>query len=311
MGNVSAQGAKNINPTFGDMDNDGDVDMIIGETTGYIHYYENTAPVAPNTPAQFTLTTTQYFSIKENSFSAPFIIDLDQDGLNDIVCGSRLGKLNFYKNTGTVSSPNFSSTPTISNLGNVSTVDPTFSSSGYSIPWFIQHNGKLELFVGSYSGKIYHYTDIYDVSNNIQPTFTFVTGMVAFFKDGLRSAVTLGYLNNDLYPDMIYGNLGGGVDLFFGHYTQLGIEETMNKLDEFMLYPNPSNENNLVYVHSKSGFDLPIDILVYDLSGRPVKHLKEFNISVGIDVQGLSQGLYIFELRYGNSLVSKLKFIKH
>jgi hypothetical protein len=310
MGNVSTQGVKNITPTFGDMDNDGDVDMIIGETTGYIHYYQNNAPVSANTPAQFVLTTTQYFNIKENSFSAPFIIDLNLDGLNDIVCGGRLGKLNYYQNTGTASVPNFSSIPTISNLGGVTTVDPSFSSSGYSVPWFFTSNGELELFVGSYSGKVYHYSDLYDVSNNIQPTFNLITGVVAFYKDGVRSAVTIGDFNNDLYPDMIYGNLGGGVDLLYGQFAGIGIEEFTTDQNEFILYPNPSDQNSLVYIRSKNGFDLPVDIVVYDLSGRVMKHLKEFNISQGIDVQGLSDGLYIFELRYKNSLVSKLKFIK-
>jgi hypothetical protein len=311
MGSVSAQNVKNITPTFGDMDGDGDVDMIIGETVGYIHYYENTAPVLPNTPAQFVLTTTQYFGIKENSFSAPFIIDLNMDGVLDIVCGSRLGKLNYYQNTGTTTSPNFSNIPTISNLGGVSTVDATFSSSGYSVPWFFTHAGKLELFLGSYSGKIYHYTDIYDGANNIQPNFNWVTGVVGYFKDGVRSAVTVGDFNNDLYPDMIYGNLGGGVDLLYGQYAQIGIQEFANDPNEFMLYPNPVTEDQLIYIHSQSGFDLPLDISIFDLSGRAVLHLKEFNITQGVPVHGLSGGLYIFELRYKNSLVSKLKFIKH
>jgi len=310
MGSVSAQGVKNITPTFGDMDNDGDVDMIIGETTGYIHYYQNNAPVSTNTPAQFTLTATQYFNIKENSFSAPFIIDLNQDGLNDIVCGGRLGKLNYYQNTGTASVPNFSSIPTITNLGGVTTVDPSFSSSGYSVPWFFTHNGELELFVGSYSGKVYHYSDIYDGSNNIQTSFNFITGVVAFYKDGVRSAVTVGNLNGDIYPDMIYGNLGGGLDLLYGQFSSIGIEEIANNENEFILYPNPSTENSQVFISSKTGFDLPLDIVVYDLSGRVMKHLKEFNILQSIDVHGLSSGLYIFELRYKNSLVSKLKFIK-
>lgn len=311
LGSSSTQGVKNITPTFGDMDNDGDVDMIIGETTGYIHYYQNNAPVSPNTPAQFTLTSTQYFNIKENSFSAPFIIDLNQDGLNDIVCGSRLGKLNYYQNNGTASAPNFSNTPTISNLGLVSTVDPAFSSSGYSIPWFFTHNGELELFVGSYSGKIYHYSDIYDGSNNIQPAFNFISGVVGFYKDGVRSAVTVGDFNNDIYPDLIYGNLGGGLDLLYGQFASIGIDEIISNENEFIVYPNPTNGNSQVYISSKTGFDLPKDIVIYDLSGRVTKRLNEFNIQQSIDVQGLSSGLYIFELRYNNSLVSKLKFIKN
>ncbi len=310
MGSVSTQTIKNVTPTFGDMDGDGDVDMIVGETTGYIHYYENTAPVLPNQPAQFVLTTTQYFNIKENSFSAPFIIDLNMDGKMDIVCGGRLGKLNYYENTGSTAAPNFSNVPTISNLGGVSTVDPNFSSSGYSVPWFFMDNGKLELFLGSYSGKIYHYTDIYDGSNNIQPNFTWVSGVVAYYKDGIRSAVTVGDFNNDLYPDMIYGNLGGGVDLLYGQFASIGIEEVLNQPNEFLVYPNPGEDESMIYIRTKEEINFPLDIAIYDLSGRLVKHLKEFNIHQGISVHELSNGLYIFELRYQYTLVSKLKFIK-
>ncbi len=310
MGSVGTQAIKNVAPTFGDMDGDGDVDMIVGETTGYIHYYENTAPVTPNSPAQFSLTSTQYFLIKENSFSTPFIIDLNMDGKNDIVCGGRLGKLNYYENTGTPTAPNFSSVPTISNLGNVNTVDPNFSSSGYSIPWFFTHNGKLELFLGSYSGKIYHYTDIYDGLNNIQPIFTWVSGIVGYYKDGVRSAVTVGDLNTDSYPDLIYGNLGGGVDLLFGEFAAIGIEEAGDPDQAFVIYPNPSFDQDVVYIKAKKELSFPVDIVVYDVAGRAVKYLKEFNIQQGINIHELSNGLYIFEMRYGNTLVSKLKFIK-
>lgn len=309
MGNVSSQGIKNVTPTFGDMDDDGDMDMIVGETTGYIHYYENTAPVAPNSPAQFTLTTTQYFNIKENSFSAPFIIDLNMDGKNDIVCGSRLGKLNYYENTGSASSPYFNNAPTISNLGNVNTVDPNFSSSGYSVPWFFMDNGKLELFVGSYSGKVFHYTDIYDVTNNIQPIFTFVTGIVAYFKDGYRSAVAVDKLNADIYPDMIYGNLCGGVDLLYGQFAAVGIEEINSTHEPFKLYPNPAIGNN-IFIQTTGECSTPLELIMYDVSGRQVMCLKKFNIDTPVEISSLNRGIYFIELHSQKSLVSKLKFIK-
>lgn len=307
MGSVSTQGVKNVTPTFGDMDGDGDVDMIIGETTGYIHYYENTAPVLPNTPAQFALTQTQYFNIKENSFSAPFIIDLNKDGKLDIVCGSRLGKLNYYENTGTTTSPNFSSVATISNLGGVTTVNATFSSSGYSVPCFFDFNGKTELFLGSYSGVIYHYTDIYDGLGQLNTAFTLQSTKVANFKDGLRSAVAVYNFNEDAYIDLIYGNLSGGVDLLYGSFTDVGIEEAQDMGAGMYLYPNPGSTQ--VYIGSPALWNDMLELCIMDAAGRVIRHLKEFNMVQPVDVTGLSQGLYIFEVRYKGKPVSKLKYI--
>jgi len=50
--------------------------------------------------------------------------------------------------------------------------------------------------------------------------------------------------------------------------------------------------------------------VMYDLGGRIIKVLHEFNMTESMDVNQLSPGLYIFEIRYQNTLVSKLKFIK-
>ena len=39
-------GLKDIAPTVGDMDNDGDNDLLIGTSDGKIAYWQNTAPLA-------------------------------------------------------------------------------------------------------------------------------------------------------------------------------------------------------------------------------------------------------------------------
>ena len=39
--NIGFPGLEGIHPTFGDLDDDGDLDMVIGEVQGFVHYYEN------------------------------------------------------------------------------------------------------------------------------------------------------------------------------------------------------------------------------------------------------------------------------
>jgi hypothetical protein len=109
---------------------------------------------------------------------------------------------------------------------------------------------------------------------------------------------------------MIYGNLCGGVDLLYGQYAEIGINEWVDQHNEFTIYPNPQNESSMVYLKTSSNFNLTLDITIYDLSGRPIQYIQNHSMEDGIDIQQLSSGLYIFELNYKNSLVSKLKFIK-
>lgn len=295
LSGLSLLNYKNIIPTFGDMDGDGDDDMIIGEITGFIHYFENTSPVIPNSSANWVLTATQYFNIKENSFSAPCIIDLNQDGINDIVCGSRLGKLNYYQNSGTINAPNFSATPTILQLGGVNTVDPVISTSGYSIPEFFIHNGKLELFVGSLKGNIFHYTDIYDAANNIQSTFTLQSDNTGFIWDGIRSSISVTELNNDTYPDMIVGNYSGGVSLFFGNPTAASVENNLDELP-IQIYPNPTSEYVVIDTESM----VKGDLYLLDLTGRVLEQFPNYQTGNKISLHERENGFYIFMFRVNN-----------
>jgi len=134
--NLSTSGIeKNMIPTFGDLDGDGDEDMIIGDYNGVLHYFTNTAG-AGNT-ANFSLTTPQMtdidaLTIDVGLHAAPTLIDLDSDGDLDLVVGERNGNLNYYENTST-SSPAFNHIT--DSLGHVR-VQYLGSSVGMSVPRF-------------------------------------------------------------------------------------------------------------------------------------------------------------------------------
>jgi hypothetical protein len=143
-----------IVPTFGDLDGDGDQDMIVGAEDGLIHYFKNTgSATAPN----YILQTPGLGSIDVGSNAAPFLFDFNQDGTLDLVIGTRDGVLFYYTNSSTTT-PTFSLAS--SKLGGIRTV-PTFGGTGHSIPYaFRDSTGLINLMVGSSYDGIWQYDSI-------------------------------------------------------------------------------------------------------------------------------------------------------
>lgn len=160
--NISSLNLGNVAPTFGDIDGDGDEDMIVGAVDGQVHYFENSA--GPGNPAVFALTTPGFQGININEqFATPQLFDVDRDGLLDLIIGGKGGKLHYYRNEGTETAPMFVATD--SNFGSVN-VTSLGSANGYSAPYMFEHQGQLQLLVGSESGNIELYNEIDDVISN-------------------------------------------------------------------------------------------------------------------------------------------------
>lgn len=159
--NISSLGLGNVIPTFGDIDGDGDDDMIIGDADGLIHYFENSA--GAGNECSFALTTPGFQGIDiGGQFAAPFLFDATGDQLLDLIIGERNGNLNFYVNTGTANNPIF--TLDDSNWGGVD-MRRNGLSFGYSTPFLYEYDGEVEMMVGSESGVIDVYSEITDVIN--------------------------------------------------------------------------------------------------------------------------------------------------
>ena len=258
--NLSQFGLGNaLYPTFGDLDNDNDQDMLIGTYDGVIHYFENTAPQG-NFPT-FVLNQANFMGIDVGAFATPILIDLNNDNLLDLVIGERDGILNYYKNIGSPTNANYSLET--NSFGSINVSDPIFGL-GYSVPFVFTHNNQLKILVGSESGAIYYYNNI---DNNLNGTFTLQDTLFANINDGIRSAPFLIDINNDSWLDLFIGNYSGGIRYLQGiDSSQISIIETDINIG---VYPNPFNNYTTISFNST-----PYDILIYNINGTLIEEIN-------------------------------------
>jgi len=100
-------------PCFGDLDADGDLDLLIGTGDGTLYYYRNDG-TAQN--ANMVLVSNNYLNLDVGEDASPEMVDIDGDGDLDLFVGRSPnssgssigpGDLYFLRNDGTAQSSNF------------------------------------------------------------------------------------------------------------------------------------------------------------------------------------------------------------
>ena len=91
-------------PAFGDLDSDGDLDMLTGTWNKGMLYWRN-----DGTPqeAEFVAMENMTVTLTRGSNSSPALVDIDADGDLDLFAGESSGDLNFYRNVGSPEAPRF------------------------------------------------------------------------------------------------------------------------------------------------------------------------------------------------------------
>lgn len=284
-----------IAPTFGDLDNDGDPDMIIGDLDGNIHYFQNNGGV-------FTLSQPFYFSIDVGQFATPQLFDLNGDSLLDLVIGERNGNLNYYQNTGSKNSPVF--TFVTDSLGKVNTT-PWWDYIGFSYPYFFKLNGSTHLLCGSKSGHLYYYIDI---DNKLTGSFYKVDSTFMHIQEGFRTSVCgADLIGNDGIPEIVVGNLAGGVNFYEGS-TILSSRFQIAELHDYVVFPVPASSTISIKYNTYYFNNGIINYTISDLSGKEIQN-GNLNSNNVISVTELSSGTYFLTLRYNSLPIFKTKKI--
>lgn len=100
-------GATYNNPTFADLDNDGDVDMLVGNSIGHIKGYENTGSDENHQWTEVPAWTLDRAVINNviRDYAAPTLGDFDNDGDYDLFIGYNLANIYAMENIGDAQFP--------------------------------------------------------------------------------------------------------------------------------------------------------------------------------------------------------------
>ncbi|MEL6944604.1 MAG: VCBS repeat-containing protein, partial [Bacteroidota bacterium] len=124
----------NFAPTFGDLDGDGDEDLLVGNEFGTLFYVENIADA--NATFHAANIRPNYMDIDIGAASTPHLVDINQDGLLDLLIGENSGNVNYFENRGTQTQSNFdpdvSQVPNNQIFGRIDAREPQFITGSSS-----------------------------------------------------------------------------------------------------------------------------------------------------------------------------------
>ncbi len=94
-------------PALGDLDGDGDFDLVTGDAFGSLRLFENTGSSGDPTFVEEVVAASPFGGTSVGENSKMVLVDLDGDGDLDVVAGARSGELFTFENTGTSHAPAF------------------------------------------------------------------------------------------------------------------------------------------------------------------------------------------------------------
>ncbi len=141
---VTLSRGRNAAPALGDLDGDGDLDLVVGESSGELNYWRNDGDASA--PA-FTLVSDAWLDADAGRRSFPVLEDVDGDGDLDLLVGSEGEGVRLWRNRGTPREPDL-----------MLEADRPFPDFGYGTPAFADWDGDgdRDVLLGGTGGGLWY-----------------------------------------------------------------------------------------------------------------------------------------------------------